>query len=202
MRIDETPFAFLLADCIRGFGEEKGRRIYHEADDIFSKLEAEADCKDNDAIREHIQMKLLPPMAYYKALLAEGCDKNTSLDLVRKETQKTAEKKKGEMSKMARLPFAYSIYRMGVKTFMTKNFPSEGWKTEWVRCDRMEIHFNLHSCIYWDMCRKYDCPELCTVYCENDNISFSGLLPRIHFRRSGTLAAGAEFCDFHFQKIG
>ena len=200
MRISETPFVFLLDDCIREFGEEKGRKIYQEADDIFSGLEAEADYKDNDAIREHIQMKLLPPMAYYKALLFEGFDKDASLDLVRKETQKTAEEKKAAMAKMARLPFAYSIYRMCVKKFMTKNFPAVGWKTEWVRCDRKEIHFNLHSCIYWDMCRKYDCPELCTVYCENDNISFSGLLPKIQFERSGTLGSGADYCDFYFRK--
>lgn len=200
MRISETPFAFLLADCIEEFGEEKGRKIYREADDIFSELEAETDYKDNDAIREHIQMKLIPPMAYYKALLAEGYDKDTSLDFVRQETQKTAEKKKEAMSKMARLPFAYSIYRMCVKKFMTKNFPAVGWKTEWVRCDRKEIHFNLHSCIYWDMCRKYDCPELCTVYCENDNISFSGLLPKIQFERSGILGSGADYCDFYFRK--
>ena len=58
MRINETPFAFLFDDCIGEFGEEKGRKIYQEADDIFSGLEAEADYKDNDAIREHIQMKL------------------------------------------------------------------------------------------------------------------------------------------------
>ena len=130
MRISETPFVFLLDDCIREFGEEKGRKIYQEADEIFSGLEAEADYKDNDAIREHIQMKLLPPMAYYKALLFEGFDKDASLDLVRKETQKTAEEKKAAMAKMARLPFAYSIYRMCVKKFMTKNFPAVGWKTE------------------------------------------------------------------------
>ena len=76
MRINETPFAFLPDDCIREFGEEKGRKIYLEADDIFSKLEAEADYKDNEAIRNHMQMKLLPPMAYYKALLSEGYDKD------------------------------------------------------------------------------------------------------------------------------
>lgn len=201
MRINETPFVFLFDDCIREFGEEKGRKIYQETDDIFSELEAEADYKDNAVIREHIQMKLLPPMAYYKALLFEGFDKDASLDLVRKETQKTAEEKKAAMAKMARLPFAYSIYRMCVKKFMMKNFPSAGWKTEWVRCDGKEIHFNLHSCIYWDMCRKYDCPELCTVYCENDTISFSGLLPKIRFERSGTLGNGADYCDFHFRKM-
>ena len=130
MRINETPFSFLLDDCIREFGEEKGRRILQKADDIFSKLESDADYKDNAAIKEYIQMKLLPPPSYYKTLLAEGYDKEAALDFVRKETQKTAEKKEA-MSKMARLSFAYSIYRMGVKKFMAKNFPSEGWDTEW-----------------------------------------------------------------------
>ena len=195
MRISETPFAFLLDDCFREFGEEDGRKVYQVADDIFSKLEAESDYKGNEAIREHIQMKLLPPLAYYKALLSAGYSKTEALDYVRAE-----EKKKESMSKMARLPFAYSIYRMGVRKFMAKNFPEEGWKTEWVRCDGKEIHFNLHSCIYHDLCSKYGCPELCTVFCENDEIAFSGLLPKIRFERSGTLGNGAECCDFHFRK--
>ena len=94
MRISETPFAFLLDDCIREFGEEAGRKIYREADDVFSKLEAESDYKDNEAIREHIQMKLLPPLAYYNALLSAGYSQTEALDLVRTEEKKTAEKKK------------------------------------------------------------------------------------------------------------
>ena len=200
MKISETPFAFLLDDCVREFGEEDGRKIYQEADDVFSNLEAESDYKGNEAIREHIQMKLLPPLAYYKALLSVGYSRTKALDYVRAEEKKAAEAKKESMSKMARLPFAYSIYRMGVRKFMAKNFPEEGWKTEWVRCDGKEIHFNLHSCIYHDLCSKYGCPELCTIYCENDEIAFSGLLPKIRFERSGTLGNGAECCDFHFRK--
>ena len=54
--------------------------------------------------------------------------------------------------------------------------------------------------VYHDLCSKYECPELCTVYCENDNIAFSGLLPKIRFERNGTLGSGAECCDFHFNK--
>ena len=46
--------------------------------------------------------------------------------------------------------------------------------------------------------RAHGCPELCRVYCENDNIAFSGLLPRIRFQRSGTLGTGGDCCDFHF----
>ena len=103
--------------------------------------------------------------------------------------------------KFVRMPFVYTMYRMGVKKHMAKNFPPEAWKTEWVRCDGKEIHFNLHSCLYYDVCVKYDCPELCTIFCENDNIAFSGLLPKIRFERAGTIGDGANYCDFHFIKM-
>lgn len=200
MRISETPFSFLETDCLSIFGDEEGRSIYRAADLVYSRLESEMDHECNEAIRNHLQMKLFPPMAYYKALLSAGYDKAKALDYVRREERRTAEKKKQSMAKMVKLPFAYSIYRLGVRKFMEKNFPKEGWKTEWIRCDGKEIHFNLHSCIYHDLCNKYGCPELCAVYCENDDISFSGLRPKIRFERNGTLGNGAGWCDFHFKK--
>ena len=112
MRISETPFAFLLDDCFREFGEEDGRKVYQEADDVFSNLEAESDYKGNEAIREHIQMKLLPSLAYYKALLSVGYSRTKALDYVRAEEKKAAEAKKESMSKMARLPFAKAAIRV------------------------------------------------------------------------------------------
>lgn len=107
-------------------------------------------------------------------------------------------KREGYNAKFARMPFVFTMYRMGVKKHMAKNFPPEGWKTEWVRCDGKEIHFNLRSCLYHDICVEKGCPELCRVYCENDNIAFSGLMPKIRFERVGTIGEGAECCDFHF----
>jgi hypothetical protein len=35
----------------------------------------------------------------------------------------------------------------------------------------------------------------------NDDISFSGLLPKIRFERTGTLGNGSPYCDFHFLKV-
>ena len=144
--------------------------------------------------------KLFPPMAYYQILRRKGINQEQALAYVKQETQKAAQAKKEEMQQMAKLPFAYLMYRLGVKKYMNKHFPPSGWETEWVQCNQKEIHFNLHRCIYWDYTRKYRCPELCCVYCENDEISFSGLLPKIHFQRAGTLGEGASYCDFHFLK--
>lgn len=61
----------------------------------------------------------------------------------------------------------------------------------------LEIHFDLHRCIYNDLTKEYEFPELCTVFCENDDIAFNGLMPKIRFERNGTLGQGMNKCDFH-----
>lgn len=200
MRISETTFPFLENDCVQTFGAEKGSAIFQQTEALYQKLLSGADYKNSDAVKEHLQRKLFPPMAYYKVLCANGISKDKALEYVKQETHKAASVKRDEMKKLANLPFAYNIYRMGVKKHMRKNFPDAGWQTEWIRCDRKEIHFNLHRCIYRDLTNQYGCPELCCVYCENDDISFSGLMPRIRFERNGTLGNGAPYCDFHFIK--
>lgn len=197
---DSTNLPFLEEDCQKQFAEEIGSRIFRWAEEWYQKLTAEADYKNNLVIEEHLRVKLFPAMAYYKALLGEGITQEDALAAVKQETQKAALKNKESNAQMTRLPCAYLLYRMGVKTHMNKNFPSEGWETEWVRCDGKEIHFNLHRCIYWELCQQHGCPELCAVYCANDITAFSGLLPKIRFERNGTLGEGAAYCDFHFVK--
>ena len=200
MTMDETTLFFLHEDCVKEFGAEQGELLYRSAERIYQELLDGADDKGSEVIQEHLQKKLFPPMAYYKSLLAGGHSKDDALLYVKKETRKAAAVRKEEMQGLAKMPFAYTVYRMGVKKHMKKNFPDEGWETEWVCCSGKEIHFNLRRCIYWDLTNLYGCPELCCVYCENDDISFSGLLPKIRFQRSGTLGTGALCCDFHFVK--
>ncbi|HJB25346.1 MAG TPA: L-2-amino-thiazoline-4-carboxylic acid hydrolase [Firmicutes bacterium] len=200
MNISETTFSFLQQDCIKEFGNQKGKELFESTEQMYQHLLNTADYKNSEVIQDHLKKKLFPPMAYYKVLLAEGYEKGIALDYVKKETHKAALVKKEEMKRLAKMPFAYAIYRMGVKRYMRKNFPDEGWETQWVRCDNREIHFNLHRCIYSELSKAYGCPELCCVYCENDDISFSGLLPKIKFKRTGTLGSGSSCCDFHFIK--
>lgn len=200
MKISDTAFPFLEEDCLQAFGPEDGRALFEQTEDIYRQLLEGADYRGSEAVRDHLQRKLFPPMACYKALCERGIPAEQALEYVRQETRKSALAKRGEMKKLAGMPFAYTMYRLGVKKHMAKNFPDAGWETEWVRCDGREIHFNLHRCIYWELTRQYGCPELCCVYCENDDIAFSGLLPKIRFERSGTLGSGAAYCDFHFIK--
>ena len=202
MKLNETTLSFLEVDCIQQFGKEKGNLIFEQVEKFFQELLNNADYRNNAAIQNHLQAKLFPTLAYYKTLRENGINQDEALEYVRKETHKAANIKREEMKKLGNMPFAYTIYRLGVKKHMRKNFPDTGWTTEWVKCNGKEIHFNLHKCIYWELTKKYHCPELCCVYCENDDISFSGLLPKIRFERTGTLGTGFPYCDFHFFKQG
>ena len=197
MTILETTFPFLEELCAQTFGAQAGGAIFQAAEDRYQALLREMP-DAGPVLRDHFQRKLYPPLAYYQALRAVGQDQETALAHVSAASRQAAQAKRSDMAKLARLPFAYSIYRLFVKSYMQKNFPDAGWETQWVRCDSREIHFNLRRCVYWDTVRAHGCPELCRVYCENDNIAFSGLLPRIRFQRSGTLGTGGDCCDFHF----
>lgn len=140
MNIGETTLSFLQEDCVREFGEKDGERLFRLAEQEYQKLLCAADYRNSGAVREHLQKKLFPPMAYYKALCAAGYAKEAALDCVRKETRKAAQAKQDEMRGLAQMPFAYSIYRMGVKKHMKKNFPDAGWETEWVCCKIGRAH--------------------------------------------------------------
>ena len=87
------------------------------------------------------------------------------------------------------MPFTYSLFKMFAKSHM---------KVKWRRYDYKEIHFDIVRCIYKEMCEKYCCPELCTVFCQSDVTAFAGYKPKIRFERLGTIGEGANCCDFHF----
>ena len=103
-----------------------------------------------------------------------------------------------ENTKLTKMPFTYSLFKMFAKSHMKKKYPIEGFTVKWRRYDYKEIHFDIVRCIYKEMCEKYCCPELCTVFCQSDVTAFAGYKPKIRFERLGTIGEGANCCDFHF----
>ena len=198
MDYKNTHLDFLQEDCIDEFGQEKGVKIYNQACELYTSMLEEADYRNNDSIKTHIIKNMFPTIAYYLTLQAYGYSKDDAYNLTLKETQKAAHIQKKKNEAIGKLPFAYRIFKMSIKSIMKKMYPIEGWDTEWVRSDNKEIHMNFKRCIFLDLTTQYECPELCTVFCKNDPVTFAGYEPKIRFNRNGTLAEGAACCDFHF----
>lgn len=114
MKLSETTLSFLEMDCIQQFGQESGKLIFEQAENIYQGLLNNADYRNNPVIQNHLQLKLFPTMAYYKALREEGIKQNEALKYVRNETYKAANIQKEEMKKLGSMPFAYTFYRLGV----------------------------------------------------------------------------------------
>lgn len=195
---EQTKYGDLENVCREKFGPHEGGKIFRAAEALFGEMMAEMDDRGSAAVRGHLTGNIFPVLAYYRALLGVGLTAETAYGAVLEETQKRARLAAAKNARLARLPFVYELLRRLCVPMMRKKFPPEGWETEWVRRDGEQVHFNLRRCVYYDTAEAYGCPELCRVFCQNDITAFGGYLPKIRFAREGTIAGGAEFCDFHF----
>lgn len=199
MSYRNTMFKDLESVCTEKYGNETGLNIYKKAEETFRKMVEEADYRNSNAIKFHMSKNIFPVLAYYMALLEYGFSTEDAYANTLEETQKHATIAKKKNEKLGKIPFSYQLFKMFCKKVMGKEYPVEGWETEWVRYDNKEVHFNLKRCVYHEITSKYGHPELCTVFCANDTTSFSGFLPSIRFERSGTIGEGKKMCDFHFK---
>jgi len=113
--------------------------------------------------------------------LEHGYSREIAYNYTLKETQKVAYIQKRRNESFAKLPFAYKLFKLFTKGIMKKMYPKVGWETEWILFNDKEIHLNFNTCIYVDMMLHFGCPELCTVFCKNDEIIFSGYEPKNMF---------------------
>jgi len=198
MDYKKTNFPFLEEDCINEFGDENGKIINALSKTRLSTMLESADYRNNYVIKEHYSRNMFPIISYYLTLQDRGYSKETAYNFVLKEAQKAANIQKRKNKMFSKMPFAYKIFKLFTKEIMKKMYPKEGWETEWILFNNKEIHINFKTCIYVKMTLYYGCPELCTVFCRNDEIIFSAYVPKIYFKRDGTIAEGSVCCDFHF----
>lgn len=198
MDYKDTHLDFLYDDLLGEYGEKQAKLLYslmcRKYTDLC-KCEMKLEC---DEMNEHIFKRILPTISVYMTLLENGFTKEKALAVAHDEIQHNAHHKAEENAKLTKMPFTYGLFKIFAKSHIKKNYPVEGFTVEWKRHDCKEIHFDIVRCIYKEMCEKYHCLELCTVFCQSDITAFYGYEPKIRFERAGTLGEGADCCDFHF----
>ena len=56
---------------------------------------------------------------------------------------------------------------------------------------------NITKCLWHDACVRFECRELCPLFCDVDDVTYGGLR-KIGFSRTKTLGYDGDCCDFHF----
>jgi hypothetical protein len=84
---------------------------------------------------------------------------------------------------------------------MRQNFPTEGWKTEWLEMSKDTIAFNFHRCFYLETLHVHNASELTQVFCRLDRYFYDGVSPNLEFKRENSLATTGKPCDFKFYRV-
>lgn len=166
--------------------------------------------KQNEVLKELItntknksknQMKtltntILPRIALYKVLQKEDLPKDEVTNYMRKYMiEKIAQRKHSSTVKMEIVPGFYSIYS---KVFLKIMRTTDLQKSE-QKCGKGFFDVTIKKCLWHTACIENDCPELCRLFCDVDNVTYGGL-KKIGFTRTQTLGYDGECCDFHFYK--
>ncbi len=177
------------------FGKEKGTVVFEKQNEVLKGLITNTKNKSKNQIKT-LTNTILPRIALYKVLQKEDLPKDEVTNYMRKYMiEKIAQRKHSSTVKMEIVPGFYSIYS---KVFLKIMRTTDLQKSE-QKCGKGFFDVTIKKCLWHTACIENDCPELCRLFCDVDNITYGGL-KKIGFTRTQTLGYDGECCDFHFYK--
>lgn len=174
---------------------EVAQKIFDEQNNILDKIILNTFNKTKNQLKT-LKNTILPRIALYKALNNYGFSmedsnnhmKNYMLNYI-------AKSKHNSMVKMEKVPGFYSLYSKIFLKIMRKTDLQQSKQKH----DAKSFDVTITKCLWHQACVENECPELCHLFCDVDNITY-GELNKIGFTRTQTLGYGGDCCDFHFFK--
>lgn len=174
---------------------EVAQKIFDEQNNILDKIFLNAFNKTKNQLKT-LKNTILPRIVLYKALNNYGFSmedsnnhmKNYMLNYI-------AKSKHNSMVKMEKVPGFYSLYSKIFLKIMRKTDLQQSKQKH----NAKSFDVTITKCLWHQACVENECPELCRLFCDVDNITY-GELNKIGFTRTQTLGYGGDCCDFHFFK--
>ena len=177
------------------FGKEKGTVVFEKQNEVLKELITNTKNKSKNQMKT-LTNTILPRIALYKVLQKEDLPKDEVTNYMRKYMiEKIAQRKHSSTVKMEIVPGFYSIYS---KVFLKIMRTTDLQKSE-QKCGKGFFDVTIKKCLWHTACIENDCPELCRLFCDVDNVTYGGL-KKIGFIRTQTLGYDGKCCDFHFYK--
>ena len=177
-------------------GKVKAAQIARSAQKRYEALRAE-NSSDSKELRSHSYKRIYPGIAVYEAMRSEGISQEKAAWYIREYFQRLAAK---------RVPF----FQRAIKTFgLARKFPylfvagvkkscqpNAGFVYELPESHYNEARINIVRCPYFEICKRYGCPEITSAYCDSDDAGYSNLHPKLIWGRTKTIGHGGDCCDF------
>ena len=182
----------IKAFLAESFGNDRGEKLFEMQDKALGDIIGNTKGKTENQMKTLIQT-ILPRIALYKSLQAEGLSVDDVYKYMRKYMLEiVAAKKHSSTAKMEIVPGFYAIYsKVFLKIMQTTDLQ------ESVQ-EHGKDYFNvtITKCLWHTACVENGCEELCRLFCDVDDVTYGGL-KKIGFTRTKTLGYGGDCCDFH-----
>lgn len=182
----------IKAFLAESFGNDRSEKLFEMQDKALGDIIGNTKGKTENQMKTLIQT-ILPRIALYKSLQAEGLSEDDVYKYMRKYMLEiVAAKKHSSTAKMEIVPGFYAIYsKVFLKIMQTTDLQ------ESVQ-EHGKDHFNvtITKCLWHTACVENGCEELCRLFCDVDDVTYGGL-KKIGFTRTKTLGYGGDCCDFH-----
>lgn len=182
----------IKAFLAESFGNDRGEKLFEMQNKALGDIIGNTKGKTENQMKTLIQT-ILPRIALYKSLQAEGLSDDDVYKYMRKYMLEiVAAKKHSSTAKMEIVPGFYAIYsKVFLKIMQTTDLQ------ESVQ-EHGKDYFNvtITKCLWHTACVENGCEELCRLFCDVDDVTYGGL-KKIGFTRTKTLGYGGDCCDFH-----
>lgn len=180
---------------IQEFGEKDGILYFDKQALLLQDLIDRTKGKSKSQFKMLTQT-ILPRIALYRALLEIETEQKAAPDIMRRYmTDIVAADKHKSTAKMELVPGFFYIYRSMFLKIMRTTDLQESTQEQ----GENTYNITITKCLWHDACVEHDCPELCPLFCDVDDVTYGGL-KKIGFSRTKTLGYGGDCCDFHFFK--
>lgn len=184
----------LLATLTDRFGTDEAVETWLDAEQQLEGFLATTQ-ELSDGEKLHAEGFIYPMCALFLAI-AERCGR-TDAEQICTDFMREMALGKGELlQKLLRIPGMRRVFMkvfgvMGARLFGE----NAGFEQRMYDCTSSHLRMDITACPYLRHCVVAGAPEIAPLFCTNDEYCY-GNLPGIAFRRTGTLARGAERCDF------
>ena len=152
-----------------------------------------------DASKEkqyHLKRQILPGIAVYETL-QRVMPKEEALQTVHGYVERLARTSHKQLAALLHIPGLYRLVPgVFVKSTRSVFGPAAGFDSKELQVGNGIWRVDMMKCPYHDTCVAYGCPELCCCFCDSDDISYTGLHPKLIWHRTKTLGRGDDRCDF------
>lgn len=191
------------------FDSDSAENLWNQIVENYSKLFQKHNISEED---EDAVYYILPSVAVYRVLEESGASENGAA--ISGDKASAVACHINALSIFREIYFLdgqrghdYLVNRFREDEAFLKGFPQDFLRTVGegkceVICDTPEYtEFHVKSCRFLALTKELGCPEICSVFCDLDNLMYTNMHPKLSYNRDKTLYNGDDYCNFSMRYV-